>query len=202
MYGKVKKIWPNSTVFIIGGGPSILDQDLSPLESKHVLGVNNAVYLPIVDVLFFGDAKWYWWNVRAVREFQGPKYTLNKGVKWGWPSVEQEPVTVLRFKFKHLYIKDPGWIGWNKSSGAAAINVAVHLGAKRIVLLGYDMRNDGRKNWMPHEWESTKQNPYENMREGFRFIKKSADRFSIEILNATPGSALSDFPKVKLSKLL
>lgn len=204
MYGKVEKIWPKSTVFVIGGGPSILDQDLSPLKDRHVLGVNNAVYLPFADVLFFGDAKWYWWNVKAVREFSGPKYTLNKGPEHGWPSVENEPgLTLLKLKqYKHMYMKGPEGIGWNKSSGAAAINVAVHLGAKRIVLLGYDMRNNGRKNWMPHEWEHTKQNPYEGMSQGFQFIKKSAIKYGIEILNATPGTALKIFPRIKLNKLL
>ncbi len=41
----IPKIWNKSTVFIIGGGPSLLDIDLSLLHDKRVIGVNQAYKL-------------------------------------------------------------------------------------------------------------------------------------------------------------
>jgi hypothetical protein len=214
----IKKIWPNSTVFIIGGGPSIVGQDLclpprggeygleAYLQKQHVLGVNNALYLgDFVDVLFFGDAKWYWWNREAVQAFPGPKYTLNKGTKYGHKSVENEKgiVTLTKRRHKGLFLKDEGGLAWNRSSGAAAVNVAIHLGAKRIVLLGFDMRNvDGQKNFLRHDQENTKPNPYINFIEGFRWIAKAAQKTGIKIWNATPGSVLPYFERFRLEDLI
>ena len=54
------EMWRDETVFIIGGGPSLAEMDLSPIHSRPVIGVNNAYALgPWVDVIFFGDAHWW-----------------------------------------------------------------------------------------------------------------------------------------------
>ena len=56
---------------------------------------------------------------------------------------------------------NPRKVSWNRSSGGSAVNLATHLGAERIVLVGFDMRLiDGVKNWKPHPRERTKPNPF------------------------------------------
>jgi hypothetical protein len=60
-YWKPKKEWEGETAFILGGGPSLLLEDLSALHNRCVIGVNNAYRLgPWVDFCWFGDIKW--WN--------------------------------------------------------------------------------------------------------------------------------------------
>jgi len=50
------KIWNNGTVFILGGGPSLLDNNFDLIENKHVIGINNAYRLgDWVDICWFGD---------------------------------------------------------------------------------------------------------------------------------------------------
>jgi hypothetical protein len=175
------------------------------LRDQRVLGVNAAFRLgDWVDVCFFGDAKFYWWNREDLAKYRGMKFTCNEGVRHGHRSVVGEDgLHILRIrKFRGLD-KDPRCVAWNKSSGAAAINVAVHLGASKIVLLGYDMRRvDGRKNWLPHEQEQTNQNPYEYMLGGFPPLAKALKGMKIPVMNATPGSALRVFPITTLDKVL
>ena len=98
---------------------------------------------------------------------------------------------------------DPRVLRWNLSSGAAAINLAVLFGAKRIVLLGFDMKKvevDGkeRENWHD-DYErnpNPKRNPYQRFLAPFPGIAESAKRHHIQIVNATLGSALMVFPIV------
>ena len=115
---------------------------------------------------------------------------------------------------------NPGEVRWNLNTGAAAINLSVHFGVRRIVLLGFDMRPteieiEGEKvlmnNWhqdYPHSVAKAgrKQrdihNPYPNMLERFAVIAQDLKRLGVECLNATEGSAIEAFPRLKLEDLL
>jgi len=96
----------------------------------------------------------------------------------------------------------PDEVAWNRNSGASAINLAYHLGAKRVVLLGYDMRRvDGEPNW--HKDHPAKdKNPYELYLRHFKTIARDADRLGLEVINCTPNSALTCFPIVPLEEYL
>jgi len=204
------KMWKGETAIVIGGGPSLIGMDLCLpypgleryFDRNRVIGVNSACYFgPSIDVCFFGDAKWYWHNRDYLqKEFSGLMVTVNARVPGREPGVENEPnVNVIRRGGSRGVLFDGDAICWNKSSGGAAINLAVLFGAKRIVLLGYDMkRGGGMKNFIPHHWESTNSNPYEGMMMTMEHLKTFTDKRGIEILNATPGSALNVFPKVNL----
>jgi hypothetical protein len=93
---------------------------------------------------------------------------------------------------------DAGALAWNLSTGACALNLAFHFGARRIILLGYDMRRvDGRHNWhRDNPGLTPRLDPYPAYRRRFRYIAESLRSRSVEVLNATPGSALTDFPIV------
>ncbi len=59
-YYNPPKIWAGDTAYVIGGGASVNSLDLSLLEDKHVVGVNDAYNLgDWVDVCFFGDKGWF-----------------------------------------------------------------------------------------------------------------------------------------------
>jgi hypothetical protein len=67
-------------------------------------------------------------------------------------------------------------------------------GAKHIILLGFDMRRvDGQKNWHDDHIEK-RHNPFHRHLRSFPAIARDARNLGIEILNATPGSAIREFP--------
>lgn len=200
----IPRVWDGEDIYIVAGGPSIMDLNFSKLMKKNVLGVNSAVYLSFTKILFFGDAKWYWWNEDAVQAFPGLKITCNKLVEGRDLSVHNEPdINVVKCPSIRGIHTEPNKIAWNRSSGGAAINVAVHLGAKRIILLGYDMkRTYDRKNWNPHSQESTNQDPYENQAGTLPHTAEAIKRLTdVEVFNATQGSSLKCFKKVKLEEV-
>lgn len=200
--GKLKwsipKIWPDSTVFIIGGGPTVKQMDLDLIKKRRCIGVNNAFELGNwVDVCYFGDCRWWEWNKDKLRSYSGLKVTsCNKHIKeGGWPGVNQ----VRRGKPKGIDL-DPRCLAWNRNSGASAINLAYHFGAKTIILLGFDMKViDGEHNF--HDSHKKFHVPPKTIYQKrflpvFKHIRKDADEIGLSILNASPDSELDDFEKV------
>lgn len=200
---KVPKIWPDSSVVVIGGGPSVKNTDLSLLHPYRVIAVNNSYQLGNWDVLFFGDERWYYWHKQGIWDFPGMVVTCNphnqkfKGVLY-----------VKRDESKFGISEDNSKLRWNLNSGAAAINLAVLFGAKRIILVGFDMKHGkcGNSHW--HGWHTQIQSrnpldnkPYARHMESFPKIKEDADRLGIEIINTCMDSAIEIFPKVELEKI-
>lgn len=197
--------------------PSAYSDYLSPLHSKHVIGVNNVYQIgDWIDALFFGDCGWYLVHRHALSKWPGIKVTCcqrfaNRGVK------EMEGIKYLGRdkKTKHGISENPLTVAWNGNSGAAAISLAVHFGVKRIFLLGFDMNLDTEHK---SHWHGSHSNPrgrdikrvtklkkgppFERHLRGFPFIAKDAERLGVEILNVNLDSAIDAFPKVRLEDVL
>ena len=196
----VVDIWRGSTVYIIGGGPSLKDMDLSIIHNKRVIGVNNAYKLGSwVDCCWWGDGGWWDEHAGSLKNFSGLKvhccnhHAIRPGTK---RVIRGKPLGIEK---RHEYIS------WNHSSGASAVNLAVHLGAKKIVLVGFDMKKDkdGENNWHDdHKRLGPDWNPYDRFLSVWPHIRRDADKLKIEIINATPDSALTLFPMMNLEDVV
>jgi hypothetical protein len=223
----VPNLWPGGECWIIGGGSSMprqfgVPEDtiqkvmtrevgydayspyLAKIHDKHIIGINNAYWLgPWVDVLFFGDCPWYVKHRLALAEFPGLKVSC-------CPRFANSPKSIEGIKGlrrnpdRRLGITpNKRKLSWNGNSGAAAINLAVHFGAKRIALLGFDMRpgKDGKTH--SHSLHGvTKPKTFERHLRGFPQIAEDAKALGVEIINASPDSAVDVFPRVSVEELL
>lgn len=196
----VQKLCDKGTVFIIGGGPSLKGFDFSKISDKHIIGVNNAFMLgDFVDVCWFGDVNWYERNKSQLDNFKGLKYhCCNRSAS--------RPDTIRYTRGKPQGIdKDPTKVAWNNNSGGSAINLAYHLGAARIILLGFDMKFNefGENNWHDyHVKRDPKWNPYYRFLKCFPMIAHDAKKLGIEIINTSLDSALNMFPKKSIDEVL
>lgn len=200
------RLWPDGECFILGGGPSLEEVDLSLLEGKRVIAVNNAYELGAWDVLLYGDCGW--------PTYEGTEKKPHKEILLQWAGLKVHPCqnaeklpgikTMPRRNRPNGICRNPQKLAWNLNSGACAINLAFHFGVKRIVLLGFDLQEvDGRHNWHmdhPHA-DRAKFNPYERFRQPFPDIARDLEELGVECLNATPGSALDVFPIVTLGEV-
>ena len=102
------------------------------------------------------------------------------------------------------FSEDPAALVTGHSSGFQALNLGVLAGAARHVLLGYDMKvaADGRTNYHKEHARSTPRGHYEIYRAPFRRLPAILARLGVEVLNATPGSALEVFPRGALESVL
>lgn len=197
----VPRLWPDSTIYIIGGGPSVSETPLHLIHNEKIIGVNNAYKLgDWVDVCWFGDSRWFQWNREELKSFNGIIVTCQRRLK----NMEGHDVKSVQ-KGKQAGIeRKPTKICWNGSSGGSAINLAYHFGAKRIVLIGFDMKaTNGKYNYhSDYPEKRTGVNPYKKFMIPFPIIKKEADKLKLEILNATPNSAIKSFKTVKLEDIV
>lgn len=209
----IPKIWPGSTIAIIGGGPSIKEIDTELLFSGkcRTIGVNHGFRIGPVDVLWFGDHSWYEINQASVNNFAGLKLTCDTRLpEMPWPhhikrirrcQIGSKPE---REGLHGIESQRPDYVRWNNNSGGSAINVAYHLGASRILLLGFDMRRVGAEahfhDFYPKRKESN--DPYKRHLDCFPQIAIDAHDLGLEIINCTPDSAITQFPFMTLNEAL
>jgi hypothetical protein len=142
-YATVDRLWPGETVVCIAGGPSLTQDDVDACRGRaRVIVVNDGYRMaPWADVLYACDFAWYRWHDGA-RTFNGLKYTLDAR------ATRYPDVRLLKNTGTDGIETDPSGLRTGRNSGFQAINLALHFGATRILLLGYDMqRTGGKAHW-------------------------------------------------------
>lgn len=198
-------MWKGETVFIIGGGPSLIGFDYSPIYDRKVIGVNNAYrFGDWIDVCWFGDLKWFHWHQKELRaSFKGFVAHCNtrsdlRRLKW-MTCFGRESTQGLSTK--------PNVVRWNRCSGLSAINLAYHMGASTVFLLGFDMNHNGeQKNWHKDHVEDQSlkkaESRYTRFLSSCRYINRDAKKLGFKIINGNPDSAIEQFPKMTLREFL
>ena len=193
------------TVAILASGPSLAAEDVDFVRGKAtVIAVNDAVELaPWADVLYSSDPGW-WQKHKWMRDFAGVRVMVDpvRSHKPLKPPVEDHGVLVLRQTGKDGIEFSPDGLRTAINSGGAAINLAVHMGAKRIVLLGYDM---GRLHGRSHFHDTGPTPSYSAYDVFIRLIGTMAAPLAeagIAVVNCSRLSALKCFPRMPLAEAL
>jgi hypothetical protein len=195
--------WLGETAFILGCGPSLAQSHTAALRGRRVIAINDSfLRAPWADVLYFCDG-WKWWkNYEAqVQEHFTGRYIVT--------STDEIPgVKHLQLTGEQGLEDDPGALRHGKNSGYQAINLAVHFGVNRIILLGYDMQANGRCHWRTRPGREEKQVEVfhrllqDRMLPNFASLVAPLREAGVEIVNCTPGSALTVWPMRTLEEVL
>lgn len=190
----VPRLWPGDTVVCLGGGPSLTADDVRAVRDRaRVIAVNNAYQLaPWADVLYAADAAW-WALHRGVPTFGGLKYSL-EARSAVWPGVQ-----VLQNTGNKGLEQEPTGLRTGRNSGYQAINLAVHFGAARVVLLGYDMQTRPHEpaHWFgdhPAPLMNTRPDAYQQFRQHFETIVAPLEARGVDVINCSRQTALTAFP--------
>ena len=228
MTWQVPQIWEGGDVWILGGGPSVPIQFgipdkviqevmkgnsppsvyspyMSLLHKKHIIGINVAYLIGSwIDMVFFGDKGFFLNHQQGLANFPGLKVSCHPiADRCNWVKYLAKDTTHGKG-----ISSSPKMVSWNGNSGAAAISLAVHTGAKRIILLGFDMQLNSKN--MQH-WHNVynrgerldkRKLPFERHKRGFPEIAKDAKRMGVEILNASPTSEIKEFQRFSVKELL
>lgn len=194
----VQPIWRGETCFIIGGGPSLTGLDWNRLAGKRTIAINKALLsYPNADVLYWTDSRFYSWHKLDIDRFKGLKYAIR------FNATHNGEVQLLNRGMRFGLETRADTLAHGNNSGYAAINLAYHLGAKRIVLLGYDMGNVGGKSHF-HDGYATRATSDEIYQKqfipGFDFLAAELKKKGVEVLNACPTSKLTAFPRISLDR--
>lgn len=189
-------MWSGQTVAVLASGPSMsprLAQTLWQHRQQRSLpvAVANSTFrlAPWADMLYAMDASWWMANPDA-RLFAGLKVCADDSLQW-------PEVLSLRHTGKAGFDDDAGCIRTGGNSGYQAVHVAVHAGASRVLLCGFDMR--------PGHWHAVDreadESHYAEWRRRFQTLA-AALAGRVEVLNCTPGSALDCFPMATIDEAL
>lgn len=193
-------LWPGSTIVCLGGGPSLTRDDVEYVRGKaRVIAINNAYLLaPWADVFYACDARWWREHYGHVRALPGMKLSLQvPGAK------KPDDVLCLRKTGRGGLESDRSGLRHGHNGGYQAIGCAVHLGATRILLLGYDMRlgTGGRSHWHgEHPWRVAPS--YNTWIALYRTMAEPLQRRGIAVLNCSRETNLDAFQRADLRTVL
>ena len=199
-FSTIGRAWEGDTVALIGGGASVTETQVAIARrvAQRIIVVNNAYQLaPDADVLYFADTQWWNWHKDDARfiNFEGEKISLfGNGA-----GTEDADVHIVRQIGGRGISTDPAGVMTGSNGGYQALNIAVLAGAKRILLLGIDMKG---KHWHPEHPAPTHEAHYLQYAVHFSEAAKILKKMGIEVLNCSPISALTCFPKVDIASLL
>lgn len=187
---------------ICASGPSMLRVDLSLLRrfrSWRVMVINNTWELiPWADVLYAGDGQWWERYSDEAAVFRGEKWTsdahaaVRHGLHW------------VRSRAGAGLCRIPRIVHSGGNSGYRGINLAYHFGARKIVLLGFDMHRREGGHWHGEHagMLSAPANHILAWRHAFPALASDLSDAGVRVVNATDGSALDCFPKATLREAL
>lgn len=178
---------------------AVNNQGVATVDAKRK---STPAIAPWADVLYAADRLWWHNNREAAATFGGIRATVLPN---GHHNLELPvaDVRVLGNGGPHGFDdrRDHVRTGWN--SGYQAVHVAAHLGAKRILLLGFDMHAKNGEHWHgDHRWRAGYQSRYELFANAFNKVAPEYAKRGVEVINCTPGSALKAFPMATLEEAL
>lgn len=205
--------WEGQTAVFIGNGLSVLDVDLTRLRDTdyRVMVTNGGFQLyPLADQLMCSD-KHYLGSDPPFHEYLGPQIVVTQPQA----VVRRDPRMVF---VKRAYIdsikgdifKDPGTLVEGHTSTATSLSAATLRGVGRILLLGVDLRpgpdmrrraTDDRVGNLP-DIAHRAQARYALMNRHLAAQAEHILRRNIQVINCSPDSALSCYPKGRLEDYL
>lgn len=186
----------------MASGPSLTDEQIALVEHSDVLtiAVNNSYEkLQHPDVVYACD--YLWWKLNHMKA----KQNIPRRQLW-----TQDRAAAEQFQLSHIQWEGKDGLGKrglrvNGNSGAGAINLAYHFGARRILLVGMDMKPgpNGEKHWHPdHPKPLVQGQQFEEWRKKMGVLAADLKTEGVTVVNCTPGSALTCFPMGDLEQEL
>jgi len=211
------------TAVVLATGPSLTPEVLAAALAGQeegqvsVFGMNHVWRdFPTLDVFLSCNPEYYdtQWE-RGLKDLAAEKWTWHKP-------------TALKYGIRHIggrwgdgFSTDPRVIHYGHGSGFQLPQIAYHAGFRRLLLCGYDMRYaedyDGKNHRVGSsprhyfgEYEDKQLNhwPSVKVRNGVhveliqQFEKVKRLNPEVEIINCSPGSAMTCFPMANLVDLL
>jgi hypothetical protein len=156
--------------------------------------------LPFADLIYSCDARW-WSHHNGCPDFPGEKWSShgNKGQNDKIATAEKFGLNLVAGEDGERFSFDPDVIRYGGNSGFQAVNLALLFGATRLILIGFDMHGSHFFGKHPAPLRNT--NSFDNFIYCFTRAAKHLPAH-VEILNATPKSALRCFKKANLDDVI
>jgi hypothetical protein len=191
---------------VAASGPSLTQEVADRCRGVRAIAVQDAWRrMPWADVLFGTDTGW--WDVhKGACGFNGTKWSSHDdgGNDKTWVAREFN-VRLVRGEPGTGFSLDPSVVHYGGNSTFAAVNLAIHFGATRIILVGANMQKvAGKTHFEGVDRVDGRLRACTDYRRFVPAFEKAAAKLPahITIINATPDSALRCFPMMALDDAL
>lgn len=194
---------------ILAAGPSLTREQAEQVRGRcRVIAVNNTAidtevdgvlqlaFAPWADVLYAADAKWWHCYKDRALAFAGLKYTIS--------AIPFPEVLRLQRSHQRAFDERPTHL-CGSNSGYHALHLAVHFGAARVLLLGFDMKNgiNGRRHYFGNHPKRLNARPaFPTWINQFAKLAPELAKRRIEVVNCSPSTALFAFRRASLTTVL
>lgn len=191
--------WEGETVGVIASGPSLERWQCDALTERHrTIAVNSSFqWAPRAAAVYGCDGSWWQRYHQEVPE-QSQKWTQDKAAaaRLGLLHVSGTNGKGLNTRTAH--------VNTGQNSGYQAIGLAYQFGAKRIILIGFDMKKTGGKAHFfgDHPQGLRNAEGVERWVVHFGRLAKDLEHEGIEVLNCTIDTALECFTRADLRDVL
>jgi len=205
------------TVTLIGTGPSLMLRQVNAARDNGfaLAGCNNVwKIVPDLELLYGCNLKWW-------QHYWSPELAAHPAEKWttNREAADLFDLNWIAEKNAPGLSADPSIVHHGHGSGFTLLNLAYLMGAARIVLLGYDLSYasdyDGRAKRIGsgprhffgeypeplQHWPSVKIQRGRHV-ELIGLYESVAKQGLVEIINCTPGSALTCFPHRDIDRVV
>lgn len=221
----IPKRYPGETAIVAGTGPSLTPESIDLCNQARQAGkvrifaANRAHELFDTDVMHACNAAFYplWDHLLKGKNFD--KWTTNlttSTIPAPTPGTVSSDVRYISTRWDDGLSSDPSYICAHHGTGPMLVNIAYLYGCTRLLLIGWDMRYPGKvsdreynqpRRYLGEDkltllgWPRTGPNGERPL-----LIKEmktiNPSEYGIEIINCTPGSALTHFPMRSLTDCL
>lgn len=204
------------TLIIIGGGPSVKNIPVRDLHKYgYVIGVNESSVLVPCHAAISMDRLWMEARYEELMVKNIPVYFRKCAWKIGhmWSNL-----TLFDGDVHAQGMSPKRGTLHGKNSGACALNLAYHIGPKRVFLFGFDMKTDeegGHYHFDESPLRKIKEKitgkPFPEKKGGskykywipqFSIVREQMDGANIKVYNVNPDSAINDFEKINYEEFL
>ncbi len=196
--------WTGATVVIVASGPSLTVEQcdhvmmwqMTPApELRRVIAINTSYQrAPFADMLYACDGAWWRAKVADRPYVEAARATMPHAMFY-----TQDEKAAKDFGLHYVrsqkgagLSRKVGLIHQGMSSTYQAMGIAYHAGARRIVLLGVDCRGG---HWHGnHPAPLPNSLPHKQWIDHFVGIARDLKAEGIEVVNCSPGTAVTAFP--------
>jgi hypothetical protein len=208
------------TICCIGTGPSVTPQQVETARRKgFVLYACNDAYRLAPDCALLHACNWQWWDARwdEVKGLPCEKWTTRKEAAAKYPInwIDEQDG-----KGRGLSREPQLYLHHGHGSGYQLLGMAHRAGARRVVLLGYDLKyapdyngtmrriGSGPRHFFGEYPPELQHWPKVAVRDGVHFemiriynetAKYLSETGPAEVINCSPGSALTAFPMMDIA---
>lgn len=197
--------WSDRPVFLLGGGPSLAGFDFDRLRPLgYRLGINQSIFDADCDAGISIDHPFVRHTRSRLAVFAARRELyLAVGNRWRDVLDPIKGAIYLHDAEAPLSLERDA-VCAGGTSGYAGLNAAALKGGRRIVLLGFDYGLiEGRRHYHDaYSWAPADARMWRAWAIRFNAAAKSIAELGIEVVNASPQSAITCFPKMSIDDAL